>query len=165
MSTRRGAVGLRRLDEADWETFRALRRRALGDAPGAFSSTLADWSGAGDTEARWPSRLAAVPLNLAAELDGAPAGMVGATHPTAGEVDLISMWVAPEARGRGVGDALIDAVVAWARSQGADRVGLDVRDGNAPAIRLYERHGFADTGPSPHRGPADPPERRMVRPV
>jgi ribosomal protein S18 acetylase RimI-like enzyme len=73
------------------------------------------------------------------------------------------MWVAPEARGRGVGDALIDAVLGWARSEKADRVGLDVREGNAPAIRLYERHGFIDVGPSPDIGPDEPSERRMIR--
>ena len=163
MTSPRGSVGLHRLGEDDWEALRTLRRRALGDAPDAFSSTLADWSGAGDTEARWRGRLAAVPFNLEARLDGAPAGMVGATYPADGEVDLLSMWVAPEARGRGVGDALVDAVIGWARSERADRVGLDVREGNAPAARLYERHGFVDAGPSPAGGPGGPPERRMVR--
>jgi ribosomal protein S18 acetylase RimI-like enzyme len=163
MSTLRAPVGLRRLDEGDWESFRTLRRRALGDAPDAFATPLADWSGPGDTEARWRARLAAVALNLAAELDGALVGMVSGTAPSGGEVDLISMWVAPEARGRSVGDALIDAVLAWARSEGADRVGLDVRTGNNPAIGLYERHGFVDAGPSPNVEPGQPPERRMVR--
>jgi ribosomal protein S18 acetylase RimI-like enzyme len=54
-------------------------------------------------------------------------------------------------------------VLAWARSEGADRVGLDVRDGNVHAIGLYQRHGFVDIGPSPEVGPDEPPERRMVR--
>ena len=56
------------------------------------------------------------------------------------------MWVAPVARGRGVGDGLVDAVVDWARAAGYPRVVLDVGDENLPAIRLYERKGFEPTG-------------------
>jgi ribosomal protein S18 acetylase RimI-like enzyme len=51
------------------------------------------------------------------------------------------MWVSPKARGRGVGDRLIGAVVEWARA-----VTLAVSEGNAAATALYRRHGFVDTG-------------------
>lgn len=50
------------------------------------------------------------------------------------------------ARGRGVGDSLIDAVVQWARTQHANRVLLAVVPQNAHAIALYERHGFTHNG-------------------
>ncbi len=126
----------------DWKLWRALRRRALAEAPHAFGSTLEEWSGAGDTEARWRERLASVPYNIIATIDGEPAGMASGTAPAGDEVELISMWVAPHARGRGVGDALVDAVIAWGRRHGVRRVALDVASGNAAAIRLYERHGF-----------------------
>ena len=56
---------------------------------------------------------------------------------------LISMWVAPEARGAGVGEALIDAVVDWACSTGTARLLLDVGADNGPARALYTRKGFA----------------------
>ena len=59
---------------------------------------------------------------------------------------LISMWVAPEVRGRGVGEALIAAVVEWARASGARRLLLDVGDHNRPAIALYARMGFEPNG-------------------
>ena len=59
---------------------------------------------------------------------------------------LISMWVSPEVRGQGVGEALIDAVVEWARVSGARRVLLDVGDHNQPAIALYARKGFKPNG-------------------
>ncbi|MHB8177165.1 MAG: GNAT family N-acetyltransferase [Vulcanimicrobiaceae bacterium] len=50
---------------------------------------------------------------MVAELGGVPAGMVSATSPDRlGTAELISMWVAPFARGRGVGDRLVDAVIA-----------------------------------------------------
>jgi len=58
----------------------------------------------------------------------------------------ISMWVAPEARGKSIGAALIAAVVDWARRQGFDRLLLDVADDNIPAISLYARKGFEPTG-------------------
>ena len=52
----------------------------------------------------------------------------------------------PAARGRGVGRALGDAVIAWARERGFVRIVLWVTDGNDEAIALYERLGFARTG-------------------
>jgi ribosomal protein S18 acetylase RimI-like enzyme len=54
------------------------------------------------------------------------------------------MWVAPEARGRGVGDALIAAVEQWARRSGAGTLLLSVAAGNAAAAALYRRNGFRD---------------------
>jgi len=59
---------------------------------------------------------------------------------------LISMWVSPEVRGQGVGEALIDAVVEWARVSGARRVLLAVGDHNQSAIALYARKGFEPNG-------------------
>lgn len=141
----------------DWELFRDLRLRALADAPAAFGSRLADWRDA--PEERWRQRLEAVPLNLAALLDRHPVGMASATVEDHG-VELISMWVAPEARGTGVSAALTDTAVAWA----ADRergTFLMVRGDNARAIAAYERAGFVGQGvPADH--PADqPPENHM----
>ena len=142
----------------EWPEWRSLRLAALVDAPGAFGSGLADWSDAPDQ--RWRSRLRDVPLNVIAHLDGEPVGQVSGTETETGVVELISMWVAPHARGVGVGDALIGSVVSWARSRGASRVELDVKKSNDPARRLYERNRFTIVG----KGGADD-EVRMARPV
>ena len=50
-----------------------------------------------------------------------------------------------DARGRGVGSALLSAVKAEARSRGCGQVRLDVIDTNARARALYEREGFVAT--------------------
>ena len=141
----RSRVRLLILTPDDWSLFRELRLAALREAPDAFSSTLADWQDA--REARWRERLTNVPFNAIAFLDGAAAGMVGATGPNAaGTVELISMWVAPFARGRGVGDALVKSVAQWAAEKHAREVTLEVVESNGPARALYERCGFADQG-------------------
>jgi ribosomal protein S18 acetylase RimI-like enzyme len=158
-------ISVREVTVDGWSEWRALRLAALGDAPYAFGATLADWRDA--DEARWRQRLDSVALNLIADLAGQPVGMVSATAPSVRgdradrEVELISMWVGPAGRGHGVGDALIQAVVHWARGQAAARVILAVREGNWQAVSLYERNGFRDAGWA--SAPTDPlPERRMI---
>jgi len=69
---------------------------------------------------RWRGRLSTVPLNLVAYLNGKPAGMISGTAANQdGTIELISMWVAPFARGQGIGDSLVAAVIKWARGQRA----------------------------------------------
>lgn len=140
----------------DWQLWRRLRLEALAEAPATFGATLADWSGAGDTETRWRARLTGVPFNAIVRWDGVPAGMVGAFLPDEQRAELVSLWVAPSARGRGVGDAAIGAVLHWAPDRD---VVLSVKPDNQAAIRLYRRHGFADCA-----APDDNGEHRMLRP-
>ncbi|WUV11018.1 GNAT family N-acetyltransferase [Amycolatopsis sp. NBC_01488] len=61
---------------------------------------------------------------------------------------VFSMWVAPQARGRGVAARLIDAVREAAEEAGAEAIGLHVFEGNDRARRVYERLGFVLTGES-----------------
>ena len=145
----RGVIEIRTLSSDDWALWRGLRLAALSEAPYAFGSTLADWQGAGDREQRWRDRLAiAGSHNLVAVLDGTPSGMAGGVPAgSAGTVEIISLWVDPAARGRGVADRLIEDIEAWAvRACRATTVRLEVAPGNAAAIALYRRHGFAATG-------------------
>ncbi|MGA8923069.1 MAG: GNAT family N-acetyltransferase [Candidatus Dormiibacterota bacterium] len=139
----------------DWEVFRAVRLAALKDAPYAFGSKyeremLAD-------EDNWRRRLA-VRNQLVAEVDGNVVGTAGGIASDDGYAALISMWVAPGARGKGVGEMLVHAVLDWARDEAYPAVHLWVADGNGSAERLYRRCGFVRTGATQ---PIFPEEPRM----
>jgi GNAT superfamily N-acetyltransferase len=56
---------------------------------------------------------------------------------------LEDLYVEDAARGRGLGEALVNAAVERARERGCARIELDVNDANAPALTLYERLGFS----------------------
>src|SRR5262249_11940928 len=142
-------IKVRRIGVDDWPLWRMLRLQALEEAPYAFSSRLADWQGRGDTEARWRGRVSDVPLNIVAEWQETAARIGSGTAPKPdGSGELISMWVAPFARGRGVGDALVNAVIEWAREQQASTVALGVLEGNERAVAFYRRHGFSRSVPT-----------------
>jgi ribosomal protein S18 acetylase RimI-like enzyme len=131
---------------ADWQALRDIRLLALRDAPHAFSSTYQDQVNFGEADwrqriARGGTFLAYLPEVSASE----PAGMAGGYQAAPGPVELISMFVRPQARGRRVGEALIDAVIGWARARNAPSVHLWVTETNKPARRLYERYGFMVT--------------------
>ena len=144
----------------EWPRWRALRLAALAEAPHAFSSTLAGATGASDTEERWRDRLTAVPHNVLVVAGGHDVAMVSLTAPDADEhPELISMWVAPEARGTGAADLAVRTVLAAAAAAYPGRsVVLSVHENNVAARRLYARHGFVEAGPSPD----GPGELRMV---
>ncbi|MFJ8493744.1 GNAT family N-acetyltransferase [Streptomyces sp. NPDC094038] len=148
------------LSADDWALWRRLRLRALTESPEVYASALADWTGPQDTEERWRGRLTDVPFNAVLWHGDRAVGMVSGTAPGAdGLVELISLWVAPEARGRGLGDAAVGAVLAWARRTHPGRaVALSVRLGNNRAADLFRRNGFVDAAVA--GGERD--ERRML---
>ncbi|MGH3999861.1 MAG: GNAT family N-acetyltransferase [Pseudonocardiaceae bacterium] len=56
--------------------------------------------------------------------------------------EIAKMAVAQAVRGRGFGDLLMEAAIGFARDAGAQRVMLVSNTALAPALRLYEKHGF-----------------------
>ena len=132
---------------ADWQRWREVRLRALADAPDAFGETLA--GAHRRDEASWRAMVARDPMRvlLAAEDAGAVLGTAVVRLSTdARFANLYGMWVAPEARGRRVGRALVEASRRWARFAGASSLSLRVTVSNVAAYELYRRTGFADTG-------------------
>ena len=63
-----------------------------------------------------------------------------------GRRDLADLWdirVHPEARGKGVGAALMEAVEEWARTRKCGELKIETQNINVPACRFYERHGYS----------------------
>ena len=155
------AFSIRKLIASDWNIYRAIRLRALQDSPDAFAVTYAEQIDR--TDQSWESRLAAAAqsandLPLIAELDGAPVGLAWAkVDPAdAGIVEVFQVWVAPQARGRGIAAALMRQAAAWARGRGARAVTLGVTSGDTPAVRLYRREGFREVGEAVPLRPGSP---------
>ncbi|MFI5534917.1 GNAT family N-acetyltransferase [Nocardia sp. NPDC051900] len=146
--------GIRLLAPDDWAVFRRVRLAALTDAPQFFGTTLAE--ARARTESDW-RRALSDRAQFVAESGGTEVGTVaGMLDPEHGGVHLISMWVAPRARGTGVSDRLVGAVLDWAVAGGHDVVRLEFAEHNAFAERLYLRNGFVRTGVSGPMAPGDP---------
>ncbi|MBD3678656.1 MAG: ribosomal protein S18-alanine N-acetyltransferase [Rhodobacteraceae bacterium] len=64
----------------------------------------------------------------------------------AGEAELLTIAVDPGARRQGLGARLMQTFESEARTRGAETAFLEVAATNAPAIALYHRAGFAETG-------------------
>ena len=91
--------------------------------------------------------LSGVALRLARDEQGAVRGF-SLLRTVADEAELLLLAVAPAARGRGVGGALLDDFIEHGRRQGARRLHLEVRDGN-PAVAMYQAFGFKAEGRRP----------------
>jgi ribosomal protein S18 acetylase RimI-like enzyme len=136
---------VRRAGFGDEAVLRELRLQALTDAPDAYGSTyerelartVEDWG-------RWLSPGATFIVDDGHAALGLVACARDASAPTV--VDLMAMWVHPTLRGSGAADALAAEVIAWARTDGARVVRLQVVHENARAQRVYERCGFRLTG-------------------
>ena len=161
---------IREITMDDWELMRDVRLAALADAPSAFASSYA--REAAFTRVHWQRRINERSVTFLAydTADGAadgtvPAGLAGVYIEDL-TPDVVSMWVRPRFRGRGVGEALLEATAAWAKSRSHPVLYLWVIETNTPARRLYERCGFTPTGESMPL-PSDPslPEIRMSRPL
>jgi len=145
---------IRRIRPDEGPSLRAFRLRALADAPMAFGSTLAREEAF--TEDVWRERAehgasGADRATFVAERDGRWLGIATglARDPDVPDdlrPELVGMFVATDARGRGVGAALVDAVVGWARERRARGITLWVTDTNTAAVALYTRCGFLATG-------------------
>lgn len=156
-------VVIRVLTEADAETYRALRLRALRQDPEVFGSTYAQ-------EAARPLAVTQARLQVpdnatfgAYESEGDGAGSSGGTlvgivtlirqdgakdrHKT----EMVGMYVAPEARGRGIGRLLVQALIARAQATaGVEQIHCTAVTTNAAALSLYRTLGFASYGIERH---------------
>lgn len=80
--------------------------------------------------------------------DGTPVGYAGMLV-AADEGFFTNVAVSPAFRRQGVADMLMDALAAYGRKHALSRLTLEVRVSNAPALALYEKHGFVRDGVRP----------------
>ena len=83
---------------------------------------------------------------LVAEDQGTVLGYAGLLAPGGRQGDVLTLAVAEEHWGRGIGTTLLDALLAEAASRGCREIFLEVRVDNDRAQRLYRGHGFAKVG-------------------
>ncbi len=79
---------------------------------------------------------------VAARVDGVFAGVGGVEVQDDGRAELTRFWVDPTRRGTGVADAVLAALVEYARGRGVTVLRLETGDRQQAAIRFYARHGF-----------------------
>lgn len=161
-------VDVARIRPGDSYDLRTGRLAALRDAPSAFGSIAADEAARSDEE--WTQRATlgsegTARATFLARVDGEVIGLAGGYREpaTPGVVELVSMWVAPRARPRGLARRRVETVVGWAGDTGAAEVHLWVTRGNVEAEALYATLGFSQTD-DVQPLPSDPcrDEARMV---
>jgi ribosomal protein S18 acetylase RimI-like enzyme len=115
------------------------RERDPGEGPGPVSRYVKGWGRPGDTA-------------LIAVDDGFPVGaawyrLFDRDRPGYGFVDEetpeLAIAVVPNRRGRGLGEALLEALFERARADGYRALSLSVPAGDEPLVAFYEKHGFA----------------------
>jgi len=150
------SVEVRQLRADELDGYRTVRLAALLDSPEAFTATWeqersmpeADWIVRVDGNASGHSAI------IVADAGGAFVGTAGGI-PHEDRIRVVGVWVAPEFRHRGLGQALVERVCAWAASAGYGEVQIETAVDNAGPRTLYERIGFvpSDETPPPGCGP------------
>jgi len=142
-------IRVRRADPADAEALVALAER-VGREEGRWILTTSSWRSAAD-ERRY---LKAVQHHADAavfvvEDDGSVVGRLSLArdpHPASQHVADLGLMVATGHRRRGLGKALLEEAIRWARDSGIRKLELHVFPWNDPALRLYEAFGFEREG-------------------
>jgi ribosomal protein S18 acetylase RimI-like enzyme len=146
---------IERIEASQGPLLKALRCRALSDAPYAFSATLAEQASRSDES--WVASATHFAQDkksttFIAYFNDEPCGMMGCY--LMGEKDdvsnLVAVWVAPEYRHLKVGQGLLKVIKEWSRESNAQVLHAWVAEQNALAIRFYKAAGFEETG---HRQP------------
>lgn len=159
------SILIRPITADDWARYRDIRLQMLAEIPIAFTETVATVQRR--DEAAWRSRLALsggvrlVAIDADADRWAGTMGVMMSNAPDVEGALLVGVYVDPDYRGvaRGVTDALIGAVEAWAAER-STTLTLHVHEDNRHARSAYRRLGFAETGTTiPY--PLDPRAREL----
>ena len=142
---------IRPADPADAEQLARLADAVSSEPEGWLISIAGEWRSVAD-ERRYIKalrRYAHAAVFVAEWDDGAIVGRLSVgrdPHPSSAHVADVGLMVAMSARRQGVGRALLEAAIAWARSAGVRKLELHVFPWNEAAIALYESVGFEREG-------------------
>lgn len=147
---------IRLLNGSDARSYQQVRLSALKNNPEAFGSTY-------EREAAYPLEFVAGRLKPsedqfvlgAFQEDGSLAGIVTFKREESPKMrhrgNVYAMYVEPEARGGGVGKALLEELIRRVReTYGLEQIHLAVVSDNGPAKKLYTSLGFEIYGTEPH---------------
>ena len=134
---------------------RDLRLCALRDSPDSFADSAAEAEARPFTYWETLTRSVTEPGRHVMYLACDGENVLGSTYGIrdSGSSDMArvgGMWVASLHRGRGIGHALLEAVLSWSREHGFTRLRLWAPSANVAALALYQNAGFKRTG---HRRP------------
>jgi RimJ/RimL family protein N-acetyltransferase len=125
--------------------------RAVGSEPGRWLITTDDWRSAADERRylRALRRYEHAAVFVAEASDGLIVGRLSLArdqHPASAHVADLGLMVAATHRRQGIGRALLEEAVHWARERGVTKLELHVFPHNEAAIALYERLGYVREG-------------------
>ena len=154
-------IVVRRIKVGEADLFRKIRLTALRESPSAFGSTYESavqrsprsWQEQADSTAQGSDRATFIAFS-----GDSPVG-IGALYRNEGGTDvgeMLQVWVAPEYRGQGVANQVMEAALTWASENGFRTVIATVANGNTRALRFYLKHGFQLANGSTLDGPDDP---------
>jgi ribosomal protein S18 acetylase RimI-like enzyme len=163
-------ISIEPLAPRDALLLKAIRLRALRDAPTAFSSTFEKESALSDADwmeraSQWSGERS---ITYLARDEGAPCAIAAAyiDRENPELAHLVSMWVAPTHRRLGLGEKLVKRILDWVRLKNVSTLTLLVTSNNDAAIKFYERLGFAMTGKTtPHVNDLSLGDCEMTRPI
>ena len=140
---------VRRAEPGDAQGLKELGD-AVGSEPEGWLVTTNGWRNVADERSylrairRYPNAAVYV-----ADDDGSIIGRLSIArdqHPSSRHVADLGLMVAASHRRRGIGTALLEAAVDWARRAGVHKLELHVFPWNEAGIKLYERFGFVQEG-------------------
>ncbi len=121
-----------------------IRSARLGDVPAVHAIEQEVFADPWSTQ-DFRDCVAADALFLIAEVAGEVGGYVVALD-AADEGEILNLAVAPEGRRKGLGRALVEAILGLLQDRDVSHIYLEVRESNAPARALYAAQGFREVG-------------------
>jgi L-amino acid N-acyltransferase YncA len=135
-------VAIAAADAADWDGIARIYAEGIASGDATFETEVPAWADWDRAHLRSP--------RLTAHEDGRMLGWAALSPVSSrcvyGGVAEVSVYVAASARGRGVGAALLGALVAASEAEGIWTLQAGVFPENEPSLRLHERAGFRLVG-------------------